>query len=111
MACTGNGVLLWDWERSAADVPVGFDAMHHWLQTRVVQRRREPRWAAGECIVEAPGVLDGSVDAAGARVTALLYLAQLATRNLADGQARSGARLGEPGWWLLPAIRQRLDAG
>jgi hypothetical protein len=38
-------------------------------------------------------------------------MAQLAARSLADGQARSGARLGDPGWWLLPAIREHVVAG
>jgi hypothetical protein len=112
MASTRNGMLLWDWERSAAGIPVGFDAMHHWLQSRVVQRRGEPRRVARECLVEAPGILTGFVDdPAGARVTALLYMAQLAARSLADGQARSGARLGDPGWWLLPAIREHVVTG
>jgi hypothetical protein len=112
MASTRNGVLVWDWERSAAGVPVGFDAMHHWLQSRVVHRRGEPRRVARECLVEAPGIMNGFVaDPAGAQVTALLYLAQLAARSLADGQARSGARLGDPGWWLLPAIREHVVTG
>jgi len=112
MASTRNGLLLWDWERSAAGVPVGFDATHYWLQSRVVHRRGEPRRVAGECLAEAPGIMTGFVDdSAAARVTALLYLAQLAARSLADGQARSGARLGDPGWWLLPAIREHVVTG
>jgi hypothetical protein len=112
MASTRNGLLLWDWERSAAGVPVGFDAIHHWLQSRVVQRRGDPRRVVRECLVEAAGIMNGFVDdSAEARVTALLYLAQLAARSLADGQARSGARLGDPGWWLLPAIREHVVTG
>jgi hypothetical protein len=88
---------------------VGFDAIHHWLQSRVVQRRGDPRRVVRECLVEAAGIMNGFVDdSAEARVTALLYLAQLAARSLADGQARSGARLGDPGWWLLPAIREQV---
>jgi hypothetical protein len=37
-------------------------------------------------------------------VTCLLYGADLAARYLADRQLEAGARLGDVGTWLLPAL-------
>ena len=92
-------------------MPVGFDAAHHWLQTNVVPGRREPRAAAAECVRQAGGILAPLVpDAGSARITALLYLAELASRQLADGQARSGARLGDAARWLVPALTEQVAA-
>ncbi len=105
MASTHQGLLLWDWERFTGGVPAGFDALHHRLQTQVVPKRREPLAAAQECIETAPAQLAPfGVGADEARLTALLYLADLATRYLVDRQATAGARLGSPGTWLIPAI-------
>lgn len=105
MASTHQGLLLWDWERFTGGVPAGFDALHHRLQTQVVPKRREPLAAARECIDTAPAQLAPfGVGAEQARLTALLYLADLATRYLVDRQATAGARLGSPGTWLIPAI-------
>lgn len=105
MASTHQGLLLWDWERFTGGVPAGFDALHHRLQTQVVPERREPLAAARECIETAPAQLvPFGVGADEARLTALLYLADLATRYLVDRQATAGARLGSPGTWLIPAI-------
>jgi hypothetical protein len=41
-----------------------------------------------------------------AELVALLYLAELSARYLADRQAEAGARLGRPGTWLIPAIKK-----
>jgi hypothetical protein len=43
-----------------------------------------------------------------ARLTALLYLAELSVRYLADRQAETGNRLGRPGSWLIPAIDEAM---
>lgn len=111
MASTREGLLVWDWERFASGAPVGFDALHHWLQTEVVPRHRPPEAAATACITQAPRLLAPFGTAASqARITALLYLADLATRYLADGQAGAGARLGSAGRWLIPAITGALQA-
>jgi hypothetical protein len=44
-----------------------------------------------------------------AALTALLYLAELAVRYLADGQAQAGAQLGVLGTWLLPVLVRRVE--
>jgi hypothetical protein len=48
------------------------------------------------------------VPAAQARLVAVLYLAELSARYLADRQAEAGSRLGRPGTWLIPAISEGL---
>jgi hypothetical protein len=105
MANTGLGLMVWDWERFTSGVPQGFDALHYWLQTELKMRDRHPRSAAARCIEAAPQLLSPfGIDAGPAQVTAILYLADLATRYLVDRQAQAGSPLGAPGTWLLPAI-------
>jgi hypothetical protein len=48
------------------------------------------------------------VPAIEARLIAVLYLAELAVRYLADRQAEAGALLGQPGTWLIPAIEEAV---
>jgi hypothetical protein len=110
MACTRDGILLWDWERFGTGVPAGFDALHYWLQSAVVTRRAEPVAAATECVARAHQLLAPfGADPAVARLTARLYLCELSARYLADQQARAGARLGAPGTWLIPALAATTD--
>jgi hypothetical protein len=110
MAATSDGLLLWDWERFATGVPVGFDALHHWLQAEVVSGRRDPAAAAADCVRRAPDLLGSfGVGPAAARLTARLYLCELSTRYLVDRQAAAGARLGAPGRWLIPALKGELS--
>jgi hypothetical protein len=105
MASTRRGLLVWDWERFTVDVPLGFDALHYWLQAQVISGRRDPRQAAAECVRRAPALLAPlGVGTDQAQLTALAYLADLSARYLADRQAEAGARLGAPGRWLIPAL-------
>ncbi|MBV9208809.1 MAG: phosphotransferase [Actinobacteria bacterium] len=109
MACTADGLLVWDWERFTAGVPAGFDALHYGLQSAVARRRQSPAAAAVACVQAAPRSLASfGVPAAGARLVAVLYLTELSVRYLADRQAEAGARLGRPGAWLIPAIKEAV---
>jgi len=109
MASTADGLLVWDWERFALGVPAGFDFLHYRLQSDVVRRRRPPREAAAACVRDAPGCLAPfGVPAAEAPMVAILYLAELSARYLADRQAEAGARLGQPGTWLIPTIEEAM---
>ena len=109
MACTADGLLLWDWERFAPSVPAGFDSLHYRLQADVVRRGRAPRSAAAECVRTAPASLAPcGVSATEAHLVAALYLAEISARYLADRQAEAGARLGQPGTWLIPAIEEAV---
>jgi hypothetical protein len=109
MASTSGGLLVWDWERFAGGVPLGFDALHYRLQKDVVPGHREPRTAAARCIEDAPAVLAPfGLAAREARITGTLYLADLAARYLTDRQEQAGALLGAPGQWLIPAITEHV---
>jgi Phosphotransferase enzyme family len=109
MASTADGLLVWDWERFAPGVPVGFDPLHYRLQSDVVRARRPPAEAADGCVRDAAGCLAPfGVPAGEARLVAVLYLAELSARYLADRQAEAGARLGRPGTWLIPAIEKAV---
>lgn len=100
-------VLLWDWERFAPDVPVGFDALHRRLQTAITRDRVAAERAAEQLISAAAGLLDpyGQPTTA-AESVAVLYLLDLALRYLRDRQAEAGARLGHVDRWLLPAVER-----
>jgi len=105
MASTTGGLLLWDWERFATGVPVGFDALHYWLQSEVGPQHRDPLAAATDLPGHAaPLLAPFGIGAGQARLIAALYLADVATRYLVDRQAQAGAPLGAPGTWLIPAL-------
>ena len=105
LASTRAGLLVWDWERFASGVPLGFDALHYWLQARVVRPAADPTLAAIRCAASAARLLEPfDVGPTQASLTALAYLAELSVRYLVDRQAHAGARLGAPGRWLIPAI-------
>ena len=105
MATTRDGMLVWDWERFGSDAPLGFDALHHWMQGEIGPGRGDPRATAIACVQRAALLTAPfGVEAPQARITAALYLADLATRYLVDRQAKAGARHGDPGSWLIPAL-------
>lgn len=105
MAPTVDGLLVWDWERFATGVPVGFDALHHSLQSSITGARRDPLTSARASLTQAPELLAPlGVGTQAARLTAALYLAELAVRHLADDQEAAGARLGSVDQWLIPAL-------
>lgn len=109
MASTDDGLLVWDWERFACGVPLGFDALHYWLQSEVTLEHHDPLSAATACPGHASQLLvPFQVGARQARLIASLYLVELATRYLVDKQAKAGARRGEPGTWLIPAIESEI---
>ena len=65
--------------------------------------------AVDATVTQAPElVAPFGVPADAARITALLYLVDLATRYLTDRQAEAGARLGVLGSWLLPVLIRRV---
>jgi hypothetical protein len=110
MSGTRAGLAVWDWERFATGVPAGFDTLHFRLHAEVLGGRRPARPAAARaaCVAlvrDAPRVLApyGAPPAA-ARLTAILYLAEIAARYLADGQDQTGHPLSGPGRWLIPAL-------
>ncbi|MGA8112420.1 MAG: hypothetical protein WCA46_02020, partial [Actinocatenispora sp.] len=104
-AAVTDALLVWDWERFTVGVPLGFDPLHHLLQSSIVRDGQDPRSAVAGCLNSATPLLAAfGVPAGAARPTALLYLVELATRYLTDRQAEAGARLGVLGTWLLPEL-------
>ncbi|HEY0536370.1 MAG TPA: hypothetical protein VGD29_32695 [Actinoplanes sp.] len=109
MANVDDALLVWDWERFATGVPLGFDAVHHDLQRRI-QSTDDAKNAVEATVQRAVELLAPfGVPAEGRTVTALLYLVDLATRYLTDRQAEAGARLGVLGTWLLPVLIRRVE--
>jgi hypothetical protein len=107
MAATGDGLYLWDWERYGTGVPIGFDALHFRLQSAA--RKGDPTAAAIGLLGDAASVLaDYGLGEVAARTVARLYLCELATRYLEDGQAAAGAALGNPASWLMPALEREI---
>jgi hypothetical protein len=109
MANLDDALLVWDWERFAQGVPVGFDAVHHELQRRV--QISDDATAAVEATMRRAGELLApfGVVSAATELTSLLYLIDLAVRYLTDRQAEAGARLGVLGTWLLPVLIRRVE--
>jgi hypothetical protein len=109
MASTTRGLLVWDWERFTPGVPLGFDALHYGLQAGLGPGHRDPLTAATASLRSAARLLAPfGVSAEQARLTGILYLADLATRYLVDRQASAGAQNGAPGTWLVPAITHEV---
>jgi hypothetical protein len=109
MAALADTVLVWDWERFTVGVPLGFDAVHHELQRRI-EAEPDAAGAVDRTVRLADDLLAGfDVEPAARRLTALLYLVDLAARYLADRQAEAGARLGVLGRWLLPVLIRRVE--
>jgi hypothetical protein len=109
MANLADALLVWDWERFATGVPVGFDAVHHELQRRI-QATDDAADAVEATVRKAAELLKPfGVDTQAHELTALLYLVDLAARYLTDRQAEAGARLGVLGTWLLPVLIRRVE--
>jgi hypothetical protein len=90
-AVVADTVLAWDWERFAGGVPVGFDTLHYDLQPRALARVDAAGAAAAESVRRAAGLLAPmGVPAASAPVVAVLYLVEILTRYVGDGQTRWG---------------------
>ena len=102
-----TSVLVWDWERCVGGVPLGFDPLHYRTQDALIARRTPHPVAARECIADAPTTLAGwSMSADVARLTAALYLTELAVRYIRDGQRAAGGYGGQVELWIVPALRE-----
>jgi hypothetical protein len=105
-ATTATSVLLWDWERFATGVPVGFDALHH--QLTAIGHTTDRSVLARRLFATAPGTLRPfGVDPQRAVTTTTLYLGEIAARYLADRQHETAARLGDVAEWILPELHRR----
>lgn len=89
LARLGDRLYAWDWESSAPDAPVGFDALHFHFQVAFVARRCRLEEAAALAEREARPTLDAlGVVADNHRLVAALHLVELFVRH---EEARSSA--------------------
>jgi hypothetical protein len=110
VALADGRVLLWDWERFARDVPLGWDAVHAFLQHAIHQEWADPAVAAERTLAQAPAILapfDLATEVA--RIVAALYLLEIAVRYTRDRQAEAGARTGRVDIWLLPPLARHIQ--
>lgn len=104
MAVTDQAVLVWDWERLATGVPLGFDALHHAFLPALKVRRTSPAAVARNLLASAPRLLGPVGNREGAATVAMLYLIELAVRFTVDRQASTGVAGGDARQWLLPIL-------
>ena len=109
MAADGDRVLVWDWERFADGVPLGYDALHYTFLPLLKNPRSQQGLAGVELFDRAGTLLEGvGVNSTQAPAVAVLYLLELAGRFVGDGQASTGIRGGDVEKWLVPALRYHL---
>jgi phosphotransferase family enzyme len=105
MTFSAGRALVWDWERFAAGVPVGYDALHYQVQAAVAGNPAGAQAAAEVALFTAPMTLAPlGVGRGVAGLVAALYLIEIAARYLQDQAAEAGARLGDVQSWLLPPL-------
>jgi hypothetical protein len=109
MAVTSSGCSVWDWERFATGVPLGYDALHLFLMTQT-KSVHDLTTLPFDLLHNAARLLRpfGVRGRATAELTVLGYLLELAGRYLDDDQSQTGARLGSVGEWLLPFLSTQL---
>jgi hypothetical protein len=84
MGVDGRRVEVWDWERFAVGVPVGFDAAHYQVQ-RGVAARTEPALAWGRVVADIEAVLHASgLDESVAPAVGSAYLIAIVGRYRGD---------------------------
>lgn len=104
MAALGDDVLVWDWERFATHVPLGWDAFHHALRLDIAARGPVPA-VARSLIDRAPGLLAPfGVDPHLAPDVAAAYLVEIAVRYSSDGQRAAGGRSAHVEEWVVPVL-------
>lgn len=97
-------LAVWDWERYARPVPIGYDRLHHFLQGQVGTRRDRFATGAPLMIERAPELLARwPISARAARTTALLYVLDISLRYLADEQRTTGGG-GAVETWAFPTL-------
>ena len=98
MARSGDGLAVWDWEQFSEAVPIGYDAVHYAIQDLVVVQQLHPTAAFARTRAAAPDLLRPlGVEPGASDTIVLLYLLDLASRYLVDGE--SGTRLSRLDAW------------
>lgn len=98
MGPTHDGVAVWDWERFATDVPVGWDELHYGISAS--SEGQDSTRADLESLLR----VARTVDDADPRPLLGTYLLHRGVSYMVDGQRHSSAREGSLRAWLLPAL-------
>ncbi|MDO5502416.1 MAG: phosphotransferase [Actinomycetia bacterium] len=101
MCAQGDSLAVWDWERFATDLPVGWDEIHY----RLGSHRDGP--AAAVCDPDA--ILSGLASPTSGEVLLATYLINQGVNHLIDRQREAGARTGDIRRWLLPALEALVE--
>jgi hypothetical protein len=102
-------IQAWDWEHFGRDVPVGFDAVHFAIQEQLVTHGRSAADSVHVVMSEVADLLEPvGVRREDADLVALLYLIEIATRYVHDGEVDAGTRMGNLDSWLAPALEHQL---
>lgn len=105
LARLGDRICAWDWESSAGNAPVGFDALHFHFQVAFVARRCPVDQAAVLAARKAGPALDAlGIAPDSHRLVAALHLLELLVRH---EQARASS--GEADDRFYPAVTRVLD--
>jgi hypothetical protein len=102
-------VLAWDWERFAVGAPIGWDALHWFVQSAINRSKQSYVDAAHRMVSRAATLLASfGVPPTSATVIACTYLVEVGTRYLYDRQDQAGTAVGLIENWLLPALDRGL---
>jgi hypothetical protein len=100
MGVDGRRVEVWDWERFAVGVPVGFDAAHYQVQ-RGVAAVAEPALAWRRIVADIQAVLrESGLDESAAPAVGSAYLLAIVDRYRGDAHDRPTDRLRTRVAWL-----------
>jgi hypothetical protein len=100
-------VMIWDWERMAAPVPLGFDAVHYAVQADLVRAGGPTPAHAGDLLAAGERLLEPfGVAPSAARTVVALYLLELGSRYAADDQTTAGVLAGRVREWILPVVER-----
>lgn len=111
LVVAGGEVLIWDWERFASGVPLGFDLLHYDLQQRLARSQGPSAELPRSLVAAAPDRLAPlGLAPPQARRAVAAYLIEIASRYLGDDQAGVGARAGDVAAWLVPVVAEAVPA-
>ena len=110
MVVRADGVHVWDWEKFAVDVPVGFDAIHYFVQGTVVERGARPAEAFAAALAGGVAPLLPA-DTGRPALLVWLYALHLATQYLEDREMDAGnTRMSRLSDWLGVTLAAARDA-
>ncbi len=111
MAMTRQATVVWDWERFARSVPVGFDSLHYAVEDAVRNDGLPPPRAVHKISGQAGPIVagNGGPSELGVQLMAL-YLLAIGERYVTDRQDLAGASRGDLRTWLLPELTLLVEA-